>query len=114
MGTPCAALTIARRLSGHEFLFVADDDAPNVLEPEFAVRRLPNLGTVFKNYKVDLRATISRAVPLLLHRRRYIEQTLRIMDAFQPDVCMTDLEYFVPRAAEQAGLPCLTWIISTC
>ena len=33
---------------------------------------------------------------------------LRIMDEFRPDVCMTDLEYFVPRAAERAGLPCLT------
>ncbi len=107
-GHAMRGLTIARRLSGHEFLFVADDDAPKVLEPEFKVRRLPNLGTVFKNYKVDLSATIARAVPLLLRRGRYIEQTLRIMDAFRPDVCMTDLEYFVPRAAERAGLPCLT------
>ena len=50
-------LTIARRLSRHEFLFVADDDAPKILEPEFPVRRLPNLGTVFKNYKVDMGAS---------------------------------------------------------
>ncbi|WP_022654978.1 glycosyltransferase family protein [uncultured Desulfovibrio sp.] len=107
-GHAMRGLTIARRLSRHEFLFVADDDAPKVLEVEFPVRRLPNLGTVFKNYKVDLGATIARAVPLLLHRRRYIDRVLRIMDEFRPDVCMTDLEYFVPRAAEQAGLPCLT------
>ena len=107
-GHAMRGLTIARRLSRHEFLFVADDDAPKVLEAEFPVRRLPNLGTVFKNYKVDLGATIARAVPLLLHRRRYIDRVLRLMDEFRPDVCMTDLEYFVPRAAEQAGLPCLT------
>ena len=37
-----------------------------------------------------------------------MEDVLRIMDEFRPDVCMTDLEYFVPRAAERAGLPCLT------
>lgn len=107
-GHAMRGLTIARRLSQHAFLFVADDDAPKVLEPEFPVRRLPNLGTVFKKYKVDLAATIRRAVPLLWHRQRYIDQVTRIIDDFRPDVCMTDLEYFVPRAAERAGLPCLT------
>lgn len=107
-GHAMRGLTIARRLGGHEFLFVANDDAPRVLEPEFPVRRIPNLGTVFRNYQVDLAATIRRAVPLLLHRRRHVDAVLRIMDEFRPDVCMTDLEYFVPRAAERAGLPCLT------
>ena len=107
-GHAMRGLTIARRLKQHDFLFVANDDAPEVLEPEFPVRRLPNLGTVFKNYKVDLPATIRRAVPLLMHRQRYIDAVRRIVDDFKPDVCMTDLEYFVPRAAEAAGLPCLT------
>ena len=107
-GHAMRGLTIARRLRQHDFLFVANDDAPHVLEPEFPVRRLPNLGTVFKNYKVDLKSTICRAIPLLLHRQRYIEEALRIIDDFRPDVCMTDLEYFVPRAAEIAKLPCLT------
>lgn len=107
-GHAMRGLTIARRLGGHEFLFIANDDAPRVLEPEFPVRRIPNLGTVFKNYQVDLAATVRHAVPLLLHRQRHVEAVLRIMDEFQPDVCMTDLEYFVPRAAERTGLPCLT------
>ena len=62
-GHAMRALTIARRLRSHEFLFVAADDAPGVLEGEFPVRRVPNLGTVFKNYRVDLAATIGRAIP---------------------------------------------------
>ena len=107
-GHAMRGLTIARRLGRHEFLFVANDDAPRVLEPEFPVRRIPNLGTVFRNYQVDLGASVRRAVPLLWHRERYIREVLRIIDQFKPDVCMTDLEYFVPRAAERAGLPCLT------
>lgn len=107
-GHAMRGLTIARRLGRHDFLFIANDDAPEVLEPEFPVRRIPNLGTVFRKYRVDVAATVRRAVPLLLHRRAYVDQVLRIMDEFQPDVCMTDLEYFVPRAAERAGLPCLT------
>ena len=72
-GHAMRGLTIARRLSRHEFLFIADDDAPKILEPEFPVRRLPNLGTVFKNYKVDFAATIKKALPILWHRQRYID-----------------------------------------
>lgn len=53
-GHAMRGLTIARRLGRHQFLFVANDDAPKVLEPEFPVCRIPNLGTVFKNYRVDL------------------------------------------------------------
>ena len=107
-GHAMRALTIARRLRSHDFLFVAADDAPSVLEGEFPVRRIPNLGTVFKNYKVDMAATIGRAVPLLLRSGHHTRSVLRIIEEFKPDVCMTDLEFFVPRAARQAGLPCLT------
>lgn len=107
-GHAMRGLTIARALPEHEFLFVANDDALRVLEPEFRVRRLPNLGTVFKNYRIDFGATIARALPLLLHQRRHVREAQKIIEEFRPDVCMTDLEYFVPRAARQAGIPCLT------
>ncbi len=107
-GHAMRGLIIARKLSCHEFLFVASDDAISVLESEVMVRRCPNLGTVFKNYKVDLRATVARALPLLMRRKAHIKKLLHIIEEFKPDVCMTDLEYFVPRAAEAARLPCLT------
>lgn len=107
-GHAMRALTIARALPQHEFLFVANDDAPAVLEPEFKVVRLPNLGTSFKNYRVDFAATLKKGASILFQRKRHINAALRIMEDFQPDVCMTDLEYFIPRAAEIASLPCLT------
>lgn len=107
-GHAMRGLTIARRLRQHEFLFVANDDALRILGDEFPVVRIPNLGTVFRNYQVDLPATIAKALPLLWRREHYVREVLRLVDEFKPDVCMTDLEYFVPRAAERAGLPCLT------
>lgn len=107
-GHAMRGLTIARALPQHEFLFVANDDAPSVLEGEYNVRRLPNLGTVFKNYRVDLPATIKRALPLLLAQKKYIREALKIIDDFKPDVCIADLEFFVPKAARAAGLSCLT------
>lgn len=107
-GHAMRGLTIARRLRGHDFLFVADDDALHVLGDEFPVERVPNLGTVFRNYQVDLAATAAKALPLLLRREEYVRRVLDIAAKFRPDVCITDLEYFVPRAAERLGLPCLT------
>ena len=107
-GHAMRGLTIARRLAEHDFLFVTNGDAPSLLEKEFPVARLENLGTVCRDYKVDLPATVAQAVPILLRRNQITEKLLRIMDDFKPDCCMTDLEYFVPRAAKQSGLACLT------
>ena len=107
-GHAMRGLTIARALPQHEFLFVANDDAPSVLEQEFRVARLPNLGTVFKNYRVDLPATIKKAAITLLDKSKYLKQAVRLIGEFKPDLCMTDLEFFVPRAARQTGIPCLT------
>lgn len=107
-GHAMRGLTIARSLAGHDFLFVASDDAVGVLQPEFPVCRMPNLGTAFKNYEVDMLATVANALPVLWRREAHIRQVMCIIEDFKPDVCMTDLEYFVPRAAEMACLPCLT------
>ena len=79
-GHAMRGLTIARRLGAHEFLFVANDDAPKILEPEFRVHRIPNLGTVFRNYQVDVGATVRKAIPLLWHRQRYVDEVLRLID----------------------------------
>ncbi len=107
-GHAMRGLTIARRLKQHDFLFVANDDALRIFGDEFPVFRMPNLGTVFQNYQVDLPATIGRAVPTLWHRKRHLNTLLSLIDDFKPDVCMTDLEYFVPRAARLRNLPCMT------
>ena len=107
-GHAMRGLTIARALPQHEFLFVANDDAPSVLEGEFPVRRLPNLGTSFKNYRVDFPATVKKAIPILWRRKEHLREALRIVDDFKPDAVISDLEYFTPRAARETGLPCLT------
>ncbi len=107
-GHAMRGLTIARRLRQHQFLFVCADDAVSVLAPEFPVHQMPNLGPVFRDYRVDIGATVRRALPLLWRAEKYIRELMDLIHAFRPDVCMTDLEYFVPRAAERAELPCLS------
>ncbi len=107
-GHAMRGLTIARQLPEHEFCFIANDDARSILEKEFTVHPLVNLGTVFKNYQVDMQATIAKALPILWNREKYTKQVIKIIEDFKPDVCMTDLEYFVPKAAKRVGLTCLT------
>ncbi len=107
-GHAMRGLTIARRLRQHEFLFVCDDDAVPVLAPEFPVHRIPNLGTIFKNYKVDIGATVRHGLSVLRKRDVHLAELADLIHAFGPDVCMTDLEYFVPRAAARAEIPCLS------
>jgi uncharacterized protein (TIGR00661 family) len=107
-GHAMRGLTIARKMAEHDFLFVTDHSSHSVLEKEFPTVRLENLCTVFREYSVDLPATVAHALPILLRRRQITEKLLRVMDEFKPDRCMTDLEYFVPQAAKQSGLPCLT------
>lgn len=107
-GHAMRGLTLARALPQHEFIFVANDDAPKVLAPEYTVEPLPNLGTVFRNYKADIPATIAKAIPTLARRKEHTRKVLDLIEKYKPDVCMTDLEYFVPAAAGEAGLPCLS------
>lgn len=107
-GHAMRGLTIARALPHHEFLFVANDDAPEVLEPEFNTVRLPNIGTSFKDYQVDLKKTIKKGLGILIDKKRHMGDAQKIVDRFKPDVCMSDLEYFVPRVAKLNGIPCLT------
>lgn len=117
-GHAMRGLTIARAMPQHEFLFACGDDAPGVLANEFPVRIIPNLGTAFKNYRVDGLATAKKALPLLLHKGSHIRSALKIIEDFKPDICMTDLEFFIPRAASLAQIPCLTLdhqhVISCC
>ena len=48
---PLRGLTIARGMPEREFLFVGGVDAPEACQPEFRGERIPNLGTVFKNFR---------------------------------------------------------------
>lgn len=106
-GHAMRGLTLARALPQHEFLFICADDAVKVLEPEFKTARIPNLGTVFKNYKVDIGATIRKGAPILARRGEILRDTLKILEDFKPDACLVDLEYFTPLAAREAGIPCM-------
>ncbi len=109
-GHAVRALTLARHFAGlgHEFLFISHGTGAAILGREFPVEEVPNPATPIRAHKVALAATIYSNLAVRSHSRTYINQILRIIERFRPDITMSDYEYFVPRAARTAGLPCLS------
>ena len=109
-GHAVRSLTLARHFAGlgHEFLFVSHGAGADILRREFPVEDVPNPATPIRGHKVALAATIYSNLSVRRRSRTYLDQIFRLMERFQPDVTMSDYEYFVPRAAHRAGLPCLS------
>lgn len=107
-GHAVRALTIARHFPEHEFLFVSHGAGAAILQPEYPVVECPSLDTVIHQHRVKVAATISRTIQIWLRRRAILRQVLELMDRFQPEVALSDYEFFVPQAARGAGLPCLS------
>ncbi len=109
-GHAVRALTIARHFAGlgHEFLFASHGTGAAILRREFPLVDVPNPATPIRGHKVALAATIYSSLAVQSRSRTYLKQILQLMDRFQPDVTLSDYEYFVPRAARRNGLPCLS------
>ena len=119
-GHAIRALILARRLAalGHEFLFVSSEEGAGLLSREFRVERFENPGTRYKNQRLDTPATLKLAARTLIKRPSELARLARLIAEFQPDAAISDYEYFVPIAAQRAGIPCLSidhqHVISCC
>jgi uncharacterized protein (TIGR00661 family) len=107
-GHAIRALTIARHFAQHEFLFISHGTGAAILGAEFPVEDCPNPETPIKAHRVDVAATLWGALRVKSQAGRIRRRLLQVMDRFQPEVTMTDYEYFVPQVARQVGLPCLS------
>jgi len=107
-GHAIRALTLARAFPAHEFLFVTSEEAAGILRRHYPVEAALNPGTRYKNYALDMPATVKLAAKTFLHRGRELARMARLIERFKPDVCLSDYEYFVPIAARRAGVPCLS------
>ena len=109
-GHAVRALTIARHFAGlgHEFLLVSHGAGADILRREFPVADCPNPETPIRGHRVAVAAAIYSSLRVRSRSRTYINRLLQLMERFQPDVALSDYEYFVPLAALRAGVPCLS------
>jgi uncharacterized protein (TIGR00661 family) len=99
------ALAVASRLPEHEFHFVGGGRAPEVLRGQYPVLEVPVARTVYKRQRASTLGTIQHLARCVTSTPRVRREILDLMDRWQPDVAICDREFFLPRAAHQAGLP---------
>ena len=110
-GHSSRVLTITRALMnlGHEVKILASNKAFKVLTPHLPeVREIPGFTFVYQNNRVELIASFWGNLPLVRQRGRVIREITQLIEDWQPHLAITDFEPFLPRAAEIAGLRCIS------
>ncbi len=102
------ALTVAQQMPNHEFLFLGGGLVHDAKKDGHAVEDIPVPGTFYKNNKVDVPATVANALRILANRSSVIRRIGEIIDDFDPDLILTDYEYFTPLAARSKGRLCIS------
>ncbi len=101
-------MTITRDLPEHEFLFVCQGPMAEVLSKDRTVVEVPGMVTVIRSNQVAYWATLTTNLRTQWHRKRTLRRIIDLIERFQPDVAITDYEFFVPWACQEVGLPCLS------
>jgi uncharacterized protein (TIGR00661 family) len=102
------ARVVASEMPGHEFLFVGSGRVHDLKAYGSTVEDIPAMGTFYRNNRVDLPATVSNALKILLAGHKVTERMVSIIRSFDPHLIMTDYEYFTPIAAQRAGRFCVS------
>jgi uncharacterized protein (TIGR00661 family) len=102
------ARIVASEMPHHEFLFLGGGRVHELKAEGYAVEDAPMIGTFYQDNKVDLRATIGNALTLLATRHVAIKRIAEIIKSFDPDLIITDYEYFTAKAAHKLGRSCVS------
>jgi uncharacterized protein (TIGR00661 family) len=102
------ALAVARHYPQHQFLFVSHSHGAELLKREYPVIECYNPETPVVAHRVHAPGAVLSTLRTWGRQPRLTRMLLREIERFQPDVAITDYEYFVPRAARAVGLPCLS------
>jgi len=102
------ARIVAQEMRRHDFLFVGGGKVHNLKEDGYPVEDLPVPGTFYRNNRVDILATVRNALKVFLGGRSVVTRLAEIIDHFDPDLILTDYEYFTPMAARGLGRMCVS------
>ena len=102
------SLAIARRLSAHEIVFVGGGRVGELARQGYSVVSVPAAGTRLSGHRVDAGRTALGAIAVLARRQSVIARLTAVIEDFDPDLILTDYEYFLPFAARRLGRPCIS------
>jgi uncharacterized protein (TIGR00661 family) len=107
-GHAIRALAVARHYAGHDFRFVAHGDAAELLRREFPVEECPNPETPVRFHRVATATAVRRNLSVWRRKAELLRTIEELVDRFEPDVAMTDYEFFLPLVCRNRGVPCLS------
>ena len=99
---------ISQYLSENEFLFVGGKKTHELMSDGFSVLDVPVLTTFYKNSRVDDYRTIKNGLHVLAQREKVVKKVSHIIRDFDPDLVLTDYEYFTALACRRLGRPCIS------
>lgn len=102
------ALSIVSRLPEHEFYFIGGGRVPEMVRDSFPVLPVPVPHTVHKRQRVSVSATAGHLLRCWAQLTKVRRQILDIINGWQPDLAISDREFFLPHAARAAGLRCVS------
>lgn len=102
------ALTVVQEMPGHEYLFVGGGHVHEMEAEGYAVEDVPMASTMYRKNRVDILATVANAARVFLHSGPTTRRVREIITHFDPDLILTDYEYFTPMAARSLGRPCVS------
>jgi len=102
------ARTVAQGMPQHEFLFVGGGRVHDLKSQGYQVADVPMVGTLYRNNRVNLPATVTNAVKVLVSRDPVVQRISSVIEEYDPDLILTDYEFFTPLAARKLGRPCIS------
>ena len=102
------SLAIARQLRGHEIVFVGSDRVLELSQHGYSIVPVPGLGTKLSRQGVDLGGTIVHALSLFARQPSIVRFLMDFIEGYDPDLIITDFEYFLPKAARRCGRVCIS------
>lgn len=102
------SIAIAHQLPGHEIVFIGGGRIAEVADHGFDYILSPMIGTEMRSGRLDLPATVAGAIKGFARQHRTIADLKSLIRDFDPDLILSDFEYFLPRAARAMGRPAIS------
>jgi len=102
------ALTIARELPKHEFLFIGGERVRILKENGYRVEKVPTAPTIIRNNRVDVVATIAKGIVRLGRMGLAIRKVMTLIKEYDPHLIISDYEFVTMWAARLMGRPCVS------
>jgi uncharacterized protein (TIGR00661 family) len=102
------ARIVAQVMPHHEFLFVGGGGVRGLDDGGCSVEPVPFLDTLYRNNRIDVLRTAAHGLRVLSERGSVVDRLAGIMRDFDPDLVVTDYEYFTPIAARKLDRFCVS------